>query len=94
VQSAHVLDKLIAQIFKKTCAFDFTPFSLYVPNGTLMDTGYSWVADDTFGPLAGKKNNPDWEKIPGSSKFWSCVDVDELQGMMLSSCTMGSAIKP
>ena len=41
VQSAHVLDKLIAQLFDRTCAFDLTPFALYVPNGTLVDTGYT-----------------------------------------------------
>eukprot|EP01059_Diplonema_ambulator_P033154 TRINITY_DN6806_c0_g1_i1.p1 TRINITY_DN6806_c0_g1~~TRINITY_DN6806_c0_g1_i1.p1 ORF type:complete len:571 (+),score=130.81 TRINITY_DN6806_c0_g1_i1:51-1715(+) len=62
IQSAQVMDNAISAIFGKSCGFNITPFSLTYDGSQSIDGQSS--------PMA--------YPLPEATKFWSCIDTNNL----------------
>jgi len=100
IQSSQVLDKALAAMGGHTCGFDVTPFSLYwTPPANGSAAGYAdnygdvvggGGVDSFFGPMmdVGGKNHTGETFLPESTKFWTCVDINNVSGNNPWGCHM------
>eukprot|EP01064_Diplonema_japonicum_P004702 TRINITY_DN1308_c0_g3_i1.p1 TRINITY_DN1308_c0_g3~~TRINITY_DN1308_c0_g3_i1.p1 ORF type:complete len:596 (+),score=98.99 TRINITY_DN1308_c0_g3_i1:72-1790(+) len=63
IQSAQLMDAAISAIFGKSCGFNLTPFSLTF---------------DGSEALSGEGSTPIAYPLPEATKFWSCIDTNNL----------------